>query len=109
MKKNYYTENEILLCAYGALYDAGDFGGYVAICSLTGRGLVSIASKIRNIAATLDKYGVARYNSITPLTGRPPGEPARDTNWEFIEPLTRMSRQDLLQRCLLVLGVPIRR
>src|SRR5258708_3541689 len=91
MRKNYYTENEVVLCTYAALYDANDFGGQSTICTVTGRRLSSIDSKIRNIAATLDKKGVARFNSVRPLTGRTTGEPARDTNWDIIEPLTKIA------------------
>ena len=104
MGRNYYTENEVVLCTYAALYDDNDFGGRSVICSLTERGLSSIDSKIRNIVATLDKKGVSRFNTVSPLTGRTTGEPARDTNWDIIEPLTKMSQQALLQRCSTILG-----
>lgn len=104
MRKNYYTENEVVLCTYAARYDVSDFGGARAIDSLTGRGLSSINSKIRNIAATLDMKAISRFNSVSPLTGRTTGESARATNWNIIEPLTHLSKQSLMQRCSAILG-----
>lgn len=104
MPRNYYTNDEITLCTYAAIYDADDFGGREAICSLTGRPASSIPMKIRNIISTLDAKGIRRYNSMSGLTGRTTGDDARETNWEVIEPLARLSKQALLQRCFDIIG-----
>lgn len=99
MPTNRYTENEIILCTYAALYDADDFGGEQRIDGLAGRTRVSVSSKIRNFAALLDKKNVRRFNTLSPLTGRPKGEEARETDWDVVEPLTRVPKGDLLNRC----------
>ena len=80
MTRNYYTNDEIVLCTYAAIYNANDFGGINVICSLTGRSASSIPMKIRHIISTLDAKGIARFNSLQGLTGRTTGEDARDTN-----------------------------
>jgi hypothetical protein len=45
-----------------------------------------------------------RENRIAPLTGRPAGEAGRLTNWEWVEPLARMPRDELLEQCRAILG-----
>jgi hypothetical protein len=55
--------------------------------------------KIQNIASMLDEAGVQRYSDESPLTGRPPGESGRKTNWEIVEPLSRLSKQEFLEKC----------
>lgn len=49
--RNYFTTDEITLCACAAMYDARDFGGERSIESRTRRGPASIKMKIQNIAA----------------------------------------------------------
>jgi hypothetical protein len=104
MARNLYTDDEVVLCTYAALYDADDFGGCDTITTLTGRKANSIPAKIRNIVATLDKYGIPRRMSWSAFTGTTTGRPARNTNWGIIEPLTYLSRESLLDRCLTILG-----
>lgn len=103
MPKNYYTNDEIMLCTYAAIYDANDFGGKEIIGTLTGRSLSSISMKIQNIIATLDAKGIPRFNRISGLTGRTTGESARETNWDVIAPLTHLPKEVFLQRCLALL------
>ena len=100
MTRNYYTNDEIMLCTYAAIYDADDFGGKKVICALTGRSASSVPMKIRNIISTLEAKGIRRFNPLPGLTGRTTGDDARETNWDVIEPLTRLSKAALLQRCL---------
>jgi hypothetical protein len=105
MSGSRFTEDETVACAYAALYDAEDFGGYQLITKLTGRPVSSILAKIRNIAGTLDRFGVSRNMTWQPLTGTPPGQPARKTDWaDIIEPWTRQSRESMLARCRTILG-----
>jgi len=92
MRRNSYTEEEIFLCAYAALYNGDDFGGAEAVSLLTGRSVGSIQMKIQNIAAMLDEEGIPRTSKVSPLTGTPPGQGSRRTNWDLIQPLTRMSQ-----------------
>jgi hypothetical protein len=103
-KRNYFTADEILLCTYAAMYDATDFGGLSKIEAIANRSLASIQMKIQNIAAMVDEAGIARSSHVSPLTGRPPGETGRKTNWEIVEPLSRLPRQALLERCRKILA-----
>ena len=104
MARNLYNDEEVTLCTYVAMYDENDLGGRQAICAQTGRSASSISMKIRNIVSTLDKKGIRHLSSSSGLTGRTTGDEARETNWDVIESLTKMSRQDLLRRCAAILG-----
>ena len=99
MPRNYHTEGEIILCTYAALYDPDDFGGKQSICALTGPPRSSVDLKIRNIAAMLNDKGVPRTSAASGLTGRTTGGDARGTNWEIAGPLTRLTREELLNCC----------
>jgi hypothetical protein len=103
-KRNYFTADEIVLCTYAAMYDASDFGGVSRIESIMNRSLASIQMKIQNIASMVDEAGIARSSKISPLTGLPSGETGRMTNWEIVEPLFNLPRQDLLERCRNILA-----
>jgi hypothetical protein len=99
MRRNYFTEDEIVLCAYAALYDENEFDGSSGVHQLTKRSRVSISMKIRNIAAKLEEEGIPRNHRITPLTGTAPGNGNRPTNWDIVEPLTQKPQRDLQARC----------
>lgn len=103
-QRNLFTPNEIVLCTYAAMYNAGDFGSISDIESLTHRSLASIKMKIQNIAAMLDEAGIKRYSNESPLTGLPQGQSGRMTNWEIVEPLTQLSKQAFLQKCRDIFG-----
>ena len=103
MARNYYTDDEIVVCTYAATYDADDFGGVDAVCSLTGRSAASIPMKIRNIASMLDSKAIPRHSKISGLTGKTRGDGGRNTNWDVVEPLTLLSRQAFLLRCKQIL------
>src|SRR5438067_2522837 len=102
--RNYFTPDELTLCTYSAMYEAADFGGASKIASLTKRSPASIRMKIQNIAAMLDQAGVRRESVVSPLTGLPRGQVGRTTNWEMVEPLTKMDRNALLDRCQRILA-----
>lgn len=99
MPKNYYTEDEIILCTYAALYDENEFGEVDGVYRLTRRSRSSISMKIRNIAAKLEEEGVPRNKRISPLNGTAQGQGSRPTNWEIVKPLTRLSQQSLQAQC----------
>ena len=103
-RRNYFTRDEIVLCTYAAIYDASDFGGISKIEDLTHRSLASIKMKIQNIAAMLDEAGAKRYSNVSPLTGLPQGQTGRMTNWEIVEPLYKLPKQALFQKCRSILG-----
>ena len=104
-KRNYYIQNEIVLCTYAAMYDADDFGGTFRIEDLTRRSPASIRMKIQNIASMLDEASIRRYNNISPLTGLPHGQSGRVTNWKAVEPLTKLPKQVFLHQCLKIVGL----
>lgn len=99
MSINSYTENEIVLCTYAALYNDSDFGGSNAIHELSKRSLPSIRLKISNIAAMLDEENIPRNKSISPLTGTAKGGKARRTDWKIVSKLVSIDRNTLLNRC----------
>ena len=104
MPRNLFTTNEIILCAYAALWDANDFGGTRKIAELTGRSLSSIGMKIQNMAAMFDAKNIARVSTVSPLTGTPPGQPARETHWTEIQPFLALSQEDFKTKCLQILA-----
>ena len=99
MARTPYTIDEVVLCAYAARYDGADFGGMHAIHRLQGRSLGSIRMKIQNIAAMLDEEAIGRYSDVSPLSGRPPGEDGRRTNWDLVSELVKLSRSEFLSTC----------
>ena len=99
MSINSYTENEIVLCTYAALYNDSDFGGSNAIHELSKRSLPSIRLKISNIAAMLDEENIPRNKNISPLTGTAKGGKARRTDWKIVSKLVSIDRNTLLNRC----------
>ena len=94
--RNSFTPDEIALCAYAAMYDARDFGGVERIERLTHRSSASIKMKIRNIAAMLDEANIPRFSAVLGLSGRPPSESGRTTNWEQVLMLARLSKSQFL-------------
>jgi hypothetical protein len=99
MPRNSYTEDEVILCTYAALYDQEEFGGIDTIHRLTNRSISSIKMKIQNIAAILDEENIPRNPRISPLSGMPPGEAGRRTHWDIVESLTKTSRETLQGLC----------
>ena len=97
--RNLYTSDEIVLCTYAAIYNVDNLGGYFAICQLTGRRVSSVKMKVRNIAELMDENQVPRFSSVSGLTGTTTGQPARQTNWDIVRPLTLLNKGTLLERC----------
>ena len=99
MGRTPYTHEEVILCAYAALFEGDDIGGIDAIHSLQRRSLGSIKMKIQKIAAMLDEADIPRSSDVKPLTGKPPGEGGRRTNWDIVAYLATLPRAELLARC----------
>lgn len=104
-----YTNEEVTLCTYAAMYDSNDFGGNNAILNLRRppnptHSMASIKMKIMNIASMLDERGIQRENdTISPLTGKTTGEYGRTTNWDVVQRLYGLAKEDLLQKCLTII------
>lgn len=96
-----YTESEVVLCTYAAMYNTDDFGGIEIIHKLKDRSKASIKMKIQNIASMLDEENVKRHNydKISPLTGLTTGKLGRRTNWSIVEKLHPLSQTDFLNMC----------
>ena len=101
MRGHLYTEEEVILCTYAAMYSVNDFGGINKIQSLQNRSLDSIKMKIMNIASMLDENKIERFNydSVFPLTGLSTGRTGRKTNWNIVSKIYKLERNIFLQRC----------
>ena len=99
VKRNLFTNDEIVLCTYAARYGSDDFGGTGVISTLTDRSLGSIKMKIQNIASMLDEHDVSRDASITALTGKTTGESGRLTNWDVVSQYIETGRDAHLSEC----------
>jgi hypothetical protein len=102
-----FTDDEYVLCTYAALYGAEDLGG-VAAMNLNSHPGSSIKDKVRNIAADLDGKKIKRCPAWSVLTGTTTGSGPRYTAWNKVEPLTRLSQEDLLRRCRNILSHHLR-
>lgn len=100
--RNLFTIEEIVLCTYAAMYDSDDFGGIDKIYLLQHRSISSIKMKIMNIASMLDENGIQRfnYNYVPPLTGLTTGQTGRRTNWDIVELLYSLPKEEFLKRCM---------
>ena len=92
-------QEEITLCTYVAIYGTDDIVSLESIQKVRGRSLPSIEMDIRSIAAMLDEEGIVRYSDVPPLSGVTTSEEGRRTSWEWVEPLTKLSKAQLLVRC----------
>ena len=84
MLRNHYTQDEVILCAYAAMYDEKEFGGIDTIRRLRARSVSSIKMKIQNVAAILDEENIPRNPRISALSGMPPGEAGRRMHWDMV-------------------------
>jgi|SRR5690625_4550312 len=98
MKRNLFTKDEIILCTYIARYGKSEFDEN-DIHRLKKRSVSSIKMKIQNIASMLDEEGFDTNDNITKLTGKPPGQKGRRTNWDIVSNLTNLNKHELLSMC----------
>jgi hypothetical protein len=99
MSKKLFTEAEIILCTYIARFGRTLFNEN-RIASLEKRSIDSVKMKVANIAAVLKENGHAVAGEVSPLSGVTTGESGRSTNWELVEPLVFLEKQELKTRCL---------
>jgi hypothetical protein len=98
MKRNLYTKDEIILCTYLARFGKLEFDEN-NIHKLKNRSISSIKMKVQNIASMLDEEGFKTHNNIPKLTGKPPGQKGRRTNWDIVSNLTNLKKQEFLSLC----------
>ncbi len=99
MNKKYYTEEEIMLCTYIALYGRNNFTEQ-EITKLQNRSLASVKMKVQNICAMLKEEG-KKFSSQCTLSGKPPGESGRRTNWKWVK---KYLPEEIEKECLLELS-----
>ena len=104
MPRHLYTENEIFLCTYLALYNTNAFSE-AEIHNKFNRPESSIKMKIQNIAAMLDEENITRYSNIKGLSGVTTGKKGRRTNWDWVEKAIYYSKDKLFLKCEDILNV----
>ena len=98
MKRNLYTKEEIILCTYIARFGRNEFTEY-NIHSLKERSVSSIKMKVQNIASMLFENDYEIDSNVSKLTGKPPGNKGRLTNWDIVKDLAEMNKNDLFNLC----------
>ena len=97
-----YTEEEIVVCTYIARFGRGL--NEKDIVRIQNRSERSIKMKIQNIASMLKEEGFKISDKISPLTGLTTGQKGRKTNWNIVEPLATMPKNDLFRKCTEILN-----
>lgn len=98
MKRNLYTKDEIILCTYIARFGRKEIIEH-DIHKLNRRSIDSIKMKVQNIASMLEEQGFDTDSSISKLTGKPPGEKGRTTNWDIVRKLALLNKMEFLELC----------
>lgn len=103
MPRNLYTEDEVVLCTYLALYGDQEFTE-LDIFEKYNRPLASIKMKVKNIAAMLDEEEITRFSNIPSLSGVTTGQTGRRTNWDWVARVHPLSQEQFLSRCVDILN-----
>ena len=98
MKRNLYTNEEIILCTYIARFGRDKFNES-DIHKLKERSISSIKMKVQNIASMLVENGFEISSEVSQLTGKPNGKKGRTTNWDIVETLVETNKIDLFNLC----------
>ena len=61
--------------------------------------------KIQNIAALLGEENITRYSKVKGLSGVTTGEKGRRTNWNLVEKVITLSKEELFKKCETILNV----
>lgn len=99
MPRNFFTNNEITVCAYVALFGESEPFTVRRIATLTGRSEDSIVLKIRNFVSKLNSEGITTLYRNSGLTGTTTNARPRKTNWEIVQPLAMLTQEELRRRC----------
>ncbi|HIB46890.1 MAG TPA: hypothetical protein EYN07_02305 [Flavobacteriaceae bacterium] len=98
MARKLFTKEEVVLCTYIARFGRSQFNES-DISNLETRSVSSIKMKVSNIAAMLKEEGFEINEEVSILSGKPPGQKGRRTNWDIVSNLQKYNRQELLNRC----------
>jgi hypothetical protein len=98
MPRQEYTDDEVVLCTYIALYGRSLLIEK-KIASYGKRSEASVKMKVQNIAAMLDEEGIERSQEVTALTGVTTGQDGRRTNWDVVSKLVGTSKDEHKQKC----------
>jgi hypothetical protein len=98
MARKKYTENEVVLCAFIALYE-GALISEKKISKIGGRSEGSVVMKVQNIAALLDDKNIPRSPTISALTGLPAGESGRETDWSIVQSMVGLGKAEHWSIC----------
>lgn len=104
MKRNLFTKDEIILCTYIARFGKNEFDEN-DIHKLKNRSVSSIKMKVQNIASMLDEEGFKTNDNISKLTGKPPGQKGRRTNWDIVNNLTHLNKHEFLSMCQKIIAI----
>ena len=99
-----FTEQEIILCAYIAKFGRGYFNEKV-VTRLENRSEASVKMKVQNIAAMLKEEGFQHSPDVSALSGVTTGEEGRRTNWDIVEQIAAISKEEHKQMCKEVFGL----
>ena len=100
-----YTDEEIVLCTYIAKFGRKDFDeNHISL--IENRSVASIKMKVQNIAAMLQEEGFAHSPEISVLSGVTTGQSGRRTNWNIIEPIAEISKEEHLRKCKTIINFP---
>jgi hypothetical protein len=102
MTRKPYTNEDIVLCTYIAMYCRGRLTEEM-VADYGGRSVASVRMKVQNIVAMLNEKGIERCPDIAPLSGKPPGETGRETNWKQVKHLASLKKTDLWVKCKKIL------
>ena len=103
MSRNAYTEDEVILCAYIALYE-GALLSEKKIAGIGKRSEGSVKMKVQNIAAMLDDKKISRNTNVSALAGLPSGESGRETDWPLVQGLVDLGKKDHWSKCKAIIA-----
>ena len=95
-----YTKEEIVLCTYNARFGYQEID-FEEIGKLQERSIASIKMKIQNIAWMLNEKGYDHHSSVPRLSGMPAGKKGRLTNWDIVELLIGLNKDNFWNICKL--------
>ena len=93
--KKLFGREEVIICAYAALYGDADLGGMKQASQIFGRPTSSLRLKAHNFSSIFSAKGIPYSPQFPPF----PKVCKSFTNWDMVEPLTTMAREAHLSLC----------